>query len=1044
MQGRKGISSFSVLLIMAVASVVGIACVSMLKVQYTPPTSSKSLTVSFSYPGASARIVEAEATSKLEGVLSTLSLCSGISSYSGAGYGRISVKLPGKSDMQAVRFEAASLIRNIYSRLPEACSYPSISINEKGENPQAAITFNVRSSLPSQRIAKYIEDGLLHPLSTIDGVNSVSFHGQTPYEWVITYDADIASSLGISADMISSSILDYYKEEDIGVCKDGDNTVSVKIRNASSSDMAAIPVRNVDGRIVHLGDLATFRYQEALPDSYYRINALNVLNLTVEASSDANLITVVNAVKEKLSSLTADMPEEIGISVGYDYSEYISKELNKIISRTLLCLAILLLFVLLAGRSWRYLLVIFLTLLVNILISISLYLLLGVNIHIYTLAGITVSLGIVIDNSIVMIDHYTRNRSRSVFPSLLTAVLTTVVALSVIFLLPDSERANLADFSLVIIINLGVSLLVSYLFVPALLDYLPVKDRLEQARKDKLLRRTARWNSIYSSYIAWGARHKWVYVLVLILAFGIPTCLIPQEKAKGWKAYSDHRATIDKIAGSSFYLFHKALSRADFYREPTRPNLSVKAGLPEGCTVHQLNEVIKEMENYLTSFEEIEVFTTRISSYDNALISISFKPEYENTTVPSAIKSEIISMASNLGGANWTVSGLDENYFNNNIVSDYRSNRIDLSGYNYEELLKYCGTLVDYLGRNRRVSSPEIWGSGYWDSPNTEFSIQYDFEKMSALGISPYEYHSALLSQLYDSQLMRKEQDGEYVRVRLESSNKESFDAWSVRNAGIEVPSGQALIRTKLPEVGSINKSRSELPVQKENQAYKISVRYDFLGPYQLSRMAADDAVEYMNTSVLPLGFTASSASSGWFYDNQDKYAGLILLVIALIFVVCATFFNSLRMPLAVILMVPISFIGVFLTFGLSDFVFDKGGFAAFVMLSGITVNAGIYLLSEWKSGSVTKGNAVRRYCKAFNRKIWPISLTILSTVLGLVPFLFDGPSEVFWFPFSIGTISGLLFSFFALVLYLPVFAVKVRDAASYRPTSRKQGRRTS
>lgn len=102
------------------------------------------------------------------------------------------------------------------------------------------------------------------------------------------------------------------------------------------------------------------------------------------------------------------------------------------------------------------------------------------------------------------------------------------------------------------------------------------------------------------------------------------------------------------------------------------------------------------------------------------------------------------------------------------------------------------------------------------------------------------------------------------------------------------------------------------------------------------------------------------------------------------------------------------------------DFTFDKGGFAAFVMLSGITVNAGIYLVSSWLRDGARK--SVRAYVRAFDRKIWPISLTIISTILGLVPFLFDGPSEVFWFAFAVGTISGLLFSVIALLLFLPAF----------------------
>ena len=149
----------------------------------------------------------------------------------------------------------------------------------------------------------------------------------------------------------------------------------------------------------------------------------------------------------------------------------------------------------------------------------------------------------------------------------------------------------------------------------------------------------------------------------------------------------------------------------------------------------------------------------------------------------------------------------------------------------------------------------------------------------------------------------------------------------------------------------------------------------------------------------------------------------LILLVIAIIYTMCAVIFESLRKPVVIILMIPISFIGVFLTFGWSDFVFDQGGFAAFVLLCGIVVNAGIYLINEednWAETSLKRG--IPLYLKAYNHKIVPIMLTVVSTVLGLVPFLYDGPEEVFWFAFAVAAISGTLFSIVALVVYLPIF----------------------
>lgn len=1043
MAGRKGISSFSVLLMMAVVAVVGMACFSMLKVQYAPSVTDSSITVRYSYPGASSRIVEAEVTSRLEGVLSGIRSCTGVQSLSSDGSGRVTLSFGKKSDLEAVRFEVASRVRNVYSSLPDACSYPSISLNSRGEKAQTAIVFNVRSPLPSKEIASFVEEHLLHPISIIDGVSSVGFYGQTPFEWVVTFDSDLCRTLGIAASDIRRAFSVYYADELVGLSKSGGMTYGVRLRSGSSSDMASVPVALRSGRMVHLGDIASFRYQEAQPSSYYRINGLNVLNLTVEVSPDANIISCVAAVKERLEQLRPAIPEEIGISVSYDYSEYISAELDKIFFRTILCLLILLLFAFAVNRSWRYMVVVAITLAVNLLVSVALYYFCGLHIHIYTLAGITVSLGIIIDNSILMIDHYSRCRDRKVFPELLCAVATTVATLLVVLLLPDSEKANLTDFMLVIVINLAVSLAVSSLFVPALLDYFPV--RLSSG-KVRSLRRVVRWNGLYSKYITWAQGHRWVLIVVLVLSFGIPTCLLPSKfgdervaplkpyekalnKIVGWRPYADNKAAVDKVLGTSFALFNEAMSRSDFYREPVRPSLTIRAGMPEGCSVQQLNEVMRSMENYLAHFDEIEVFETRVTSYSSGVITVNFKPEYEGTWLPSRIKADVISMAANFGGANWSVSGIDDSYFNNNIVTDYKSYSILLTGYNYDRLLQYGEALLAYLSENRRVSAPEIWGSGYGDRPKTEFNIKYDFEALGALGISPNEYHAALYSPLFDAVIARLPVDGEYANVRLVSSTGESFDIWHVDNMPVEVGKEG---RIKLSEVGSIVKEKSGLPIRKENQAYAISVCFNFIGSYQLARKAIEAAVDHMNVEVLPVGFKASDERGrGLFYESQEKYAGLILLVILIIFVLCAIHFNSLRYPLAIIFLIPVSFIGLFLAFGLTDFTFDKGGFAAFVMLCGITVNSGIYLVSTWLRDGGQK--SVRAYVRAFDKKIWPISLTIISTVLGLVPFLFDGPSEVFWFAFAVGTISGLLFSVLALLFFLPAFLWRASHAAKKR-----------
>ena len=202
--------------------------------------------------------------------------------------------------------------------------------------------------------------------------------------------------------------------------------MSVRLEEENSPDFGAVPVKNVGGEIIHLRDIATWRYEESVPTSYYRVNGLNTITMTAEIASSANLLTTAAAVRAKMDELRRGFPGEITASVAYDSSEYVRDELNRIYLRTGLCVLILLLFVLIIYRSWRYMLIILSTLAVNILTALAIYSFAGLQIHIYTLAGITVSLGIIIDTSIVMIDHYSRYRDRKVFPAILSAVATTV------------------------------------------------------------------------------------------------------------------------------------------------------------------------------------------------------------------------------------------------------------------------------------------------------------------------------------------------------------------------------------------------------------------------------------------------------------------------------------------------------------------------------------------------------------------------------------------------------------------------------------------
>ena len=942
----------------------------------------------------------------------------------------------------------ASAIRNLYPKLPEEVSYPAISIATGGTRESDMLVYTIKADLPSRRIEEYVEAHMSTPLSQTEGVGKVSLSGVTPFEWVITFDPKAMEVNGISAADLAAAFRDYFRSDviDLTTLPHADGHGS-QHRTETAQPCFAEFRRHPD-RPTQRAHLSPARFCDGPLVQRHRPQPIS-------ASTDSTRSPSPSAakpppiccgwqknVKEEMQRLQAAFPPGISATLTYDASEYVSGELHKIYLRTLLCVAILMLFVYLVSRDFNYLLIIAVTLAVNILVAVVFYNLLNLDIHIYTLAGITVSLGIIIDSSIIMVDHYSYYRNRRVFVSILGALLTTIGALGIVWLLPEKQQANLTDFSLVIVINLVVSLIVALLFIPALLDKFPLK-RSMTVSSVKRRRLTVRVSRAYARFIGWGRRHRWLFIVALIWGFGIPTFLLPEKiepekgetPGRGTELYNkimegrfmtEHRSFLDKFLGSSLHLFHTATSRYNNFREPEQKVLYVNAGMAEGCTVQQLNDVVRHMENYICQFDEVDMFRTRITSYDNARIEITFKPEYENSGFPSMLKQELTSAAINFGGATWRVWGIDDNSFNNNIVSSYRSNQIRLRGYNYDQLAAYADRLIDSLSTNRRVSEPEIMDGDAWTLPHNEFTIRYDDERIAATGLDVSDYYTILNTMLYQSRLPSVYNGEELQQVILESGDRDRFDRWHIANAQVGIDS----LRTKLSTVGTIEKHRTGISIRRSKQSYEILVGFDFIGSYELGKRLIERTVRQLNDEILPIGFRADSPSHNFGRKEKQQQAWLILLVVAIIYTMCTILFESLRKPLVIILMIPISFIGVFLSFGWSDFIFDQGGFAAFVLLCGIVVNAGIYLINEEDTCAAISGKrGIALYLKAFNHKIVPISLTILSTILGLAPFLYDGPEEVFWFAFAIAAISGTFFSVVALLIYLPIFLPMRRNS---------------
>ena len=292
----------------------------------------------------------------------------------------------------------------------------------------------------------------------------------------MTYDANEISVYGLSNNDIVEAVKNFAGREDvIGEVTANNGRVTIPLILTSKGDgktFEQMPLRTIDGKIIYLNSLASCNIREQQPDSYYRVNGMNSVYVNVYADKDASVVNVSGKVKDALEKSANSFIAKHS-TLTYDRAEIQMKEFRTLLLRSSLTLAILLLFVWLAGgRNWVYTSIITIALLANILMATMLYWLFDIRLHPVSMAGITVSLGIIIDSTIVMVDHYSYYHNWKAFIGVLAAMLTTIGSLVIVFWLPDFLRHDLKDFSVVVITNLAIAIIVASIFVPALTDRL--------------------------------------------------------------------------------------------------------------------------------------------------------------------------------------------------------------------------------------------------------------------------------------------------------------------------------------------------------------------------------------------------------------------------------------------------------------------------------------------------------------------------------------------------------------------------------------------
>jgi len=547
-------SPFKVILITCILGFLGVLLVPKLIVQLNPTIKVPTIQVYYNWPNSSSYAMERQITSLLESGFSTIRGLENIESRSSKGSGYITLTFSKKVSFDAARFQVSTIIRQLYPKFPERASYPQIGINllNDREDQNAFQIYSISAPMSSNEILQNVKNKIEPYVGAIRGIDKTLIHGANEFEWVINYSATHLQTLNISKTEIIRALQYYYEVQSLGQVNLNNQYINVSKQPDLDTINWKIPIKKVGNRIIYLTDVAAISQQEQEASRYLRINGNNTITYAIYAKKGENTLVLAGIVEEEINKISKTLPHGFEIRKTFDNTLFIKKELSQIYNRTIYTVLILLLFVLIISRSLRYLFLIVVSIVATLCIAFLLYYIFNVEIQLYSLAGITISLGLIIDNIIVMINHINTQRNLRAFLPILGSTLTTIGALSIIYFLEEELKFNLISFAYVIIINLSVSLFIALFFVPAIMK----KISLPKRPLKNFIKIQEKFYEIYDSLIRFLVRQKKWVLMIAILLFGIPFFLLPQK------------------LDSNRTLYHKSYNHTlgnEWYRENVRP-----------------------------------------------------------------------------------------------------------------------------------------------------------------------------------------------------------------------------------------------------------------------------------------------------------------------------------------------------------------------------------------------------------------------------------------------------------------------------------------
>ncbi|MDE6535665.1 MAG: efflux RND transporter permease subunit [Muribaculaceae bacterium] len=994
--------------------ILGMFSLTKLPVDLFPDIDTNTIMVITMYPGASAKDIEQNVTKPLENTLNSVEHLKHISSTSRENTSVITLEFEYGYDIDVLTNDVRDKLDMVSSVLPDDVNNPIIFKFSTDMIPICLLSVEATESMPG--LYKILDDNVANPLARVDGVGTVSISGAPKREIHVYIDPQRLEAYNLSVEQISSVIGAENKNVPGGSFDIGSNTYALRVQGEfdSTSQLRDIPVGSFGGKIVYLKDVA--RVEDSLEERTQQTfnNGQEGAMIVIQKQSGANSVEISNKVMKMLPQLQKNLPSDIKIGVIMDSSDNIRNTIASLVETVLYALLFVMVVVFLFLGRWRATLIIVITIPVSLIASFIYLYATGNTLNIISLSALSISIGMVVDDAIVVLENVTTHIERGSDPrqaavhgtnevavSVIASTLTLIAVFYPLTLVTGMTGVMFRQLGWMVTIMMIISTTCALTLTPMLCSqWLRLRNPGAEGRTKKtwytpVAKALDRFDAAYAGLLTKVVRHRGKTIVICLAIF----------------------------VGSIFLMRGVG---TEFIPTQDNSRLGVSLELPIGSRVEYARDVTARLDSmWREKYPEILVsnYTVGQASSDNTYASLQ-----DNGAHIISMNIRLVDPKDRKKGIVQIAKEMREDI--DNDFPDFKKVQVKVGGGGGGlggqskvdfEIYGYDLELTDSVARDLQQILKGIPGTAdvviSRSDYQPEYQVDFDREKLSMYGINLQTAAYYLRNRINGATASQFREDGEEYDIKVMYAPEYRTQISDIENILVYTPSGQGI---RIKELGTVVERFTSPTIERKDRERIITVSAIVDGvPMSEIVTAAEAQIDDMQ---LPPGITIGLAGS--YEDQQDSFSDLLLLgllIIILVYIVMAAQFESFTYPGIIMTSLLFAFSGVFLILWITGHTLNVMSMIGAIMLIGIVVKNGIVLI-DYISLNRERGMSIRRSVIDGGRsRLRPVVMTTLTTILGMVPMAIGtGEGAELWRPMGVAVIGGLTFSTILTLLFVP------------------------